>query len=84
MSELDTSDQDRWVSFDQFRELVGRSENNVRAAVKALQLGAQPNDPVWRRDPADLRSTQYNRTWVDRVRQYIDKVSGTYYAGPNP
>jgi hypothetical protein len=58
---------DRWVSFKEFQQAVGRPPLNVRFAVKAL--GKLP-----RRKPGDQRFTQYDMTWADEVRGYLDNL----------
>ena len=58
---------DRWVSFQAFQQAVGRPPLNVRFAVKAL--GKLP-----RRKPGDQRFTQYDLTWADEVRAYLDNL----------
>jgi hypothetical protein len=58
---------DRWASFQEFQQVVGRPPLNVRFAVKAL--GKLP-----RRKPGDQRFTQYDLAWADEVRAYLDNL----------
>lgn len=54
-----------WVSYTEFKELVGRSDYKTRQALAALNLRPQVS-------PVDLRKIVYDPDWAESVRNWID------------
>jgi hypothetical protein len=54
-----------WLSFEDFKRLVDRSEYKVRQALAVLSFTPQVH-------PVDQRRIVYNPDWVEKVRDWID------------